>query len=831
MNVVDSLAIATKKKFQQDVEITREQIRRQNWGIINPRRSRWVHYWDAATFACLFFTALVTPFEVGLMDMELLDFTDGPGVALFTINQLINAFFFCDILLNFCLAYQEPIYKGGRWVTSRKKIAAHYLQSWFVIDLISTMPFDLTISLGLLRGSDIEVLRMARIIRLIRLVKLLRILRASRILARWQSYIGLSYAMTTMIKFMVVTVFLIHMMACSWAYAGASNPLEDTVFPTIKDDDDDRGGEHILQDVSWPVYYHLTPDDIPDATERISKIYVVALNQAVCAMFGSTGLVRPHTPLEYLATTTMMVLGTMVWAWVIASLCGILATLDPHATAYRNLMDELNFFMKERNFPQDHRVRLRDFFRHTQDFSRQHSYDKLMLKMSAQLRGDTALRIGTDTLKAVWYFNGTSEPMEQQFLAVVALNLTPAVFEAREIIPTGDLTIIDRGVASLRLVMLGKGMALGKDCVIPDRHAALRSQEAAYTLTFVQTAFISRQLLFAAVEHFPVAKQVLKRAAAVYTIRAAFRLAFTDWRKKTATGLRYTQGHAALAAFSGGGSSLMHLGPAGCNYSAAQTPSAPRPPSPVAGDYWQLSEEDLSEARKEREKVDDVARDKVRTRGLLRRQQSSLTADDNERAMVGDAAGIVNEASSSFKMRAVNMPSQEVTEKVFRSIIRESEKRTEDQVRELRVDVKAQIGILDAKLTALLSALQQTSSAGNGLSSKSAALHTKGSPYGRESANAQPFASRRRKNTPSTRRLGANPHLRAVPNSSDVEASSSVSAAIDEATALCTTPMSQCSGASVMVRISKQQEDAVAQTAVPMKLHEDAGGLREDLEA
>ena len=57
--------------------------------------------------------------------------------------------------------------------------------------------------------------------------------------------------MTTMIKFMVVTVFLIHMMACSWAYAGASNPLEDTVFPTIKDDDDDRGGEHILQDVSW----------------------------------------------------------------------------------------------------------------------------------------------------------------------------------------------------------------------------------------------------------------------------------------------------------------------------------------------------------------------------------------------------------------------------------------------------------------------------------------------------------------------------------------------------------------------------------------------------
>ena len=34
-----------------------------------------------------------------------------------------------------------------------------------------------------------------------------------------------------------------------------------------------------------------------------------------------------------------------VWAWVIGSLCGILATLNPHATAFRNTMDELNYFM------------------------------------------------------------------------------------------------------------------------------------------------------------------------------------------------------------------------------------------------------------------------------------------------------------------------------------------------------------------------------------------------------------------------------------------------------------------------------------------------------
>ena len=99
----------------------------------------------------------------------------------------------------------------------------------------------------------------------------------------------------------------------------------------------------------------------------------------------------------------MMLFGSMVWAWVIGSLCGILATLNPHATAFQNLMDELNYFMKTNAFAQEHRVRLRDFFRQTQDYNRIHSYDKLLLKMSAQLRGDTALIIGTATLERIWY--------------------------------------------------------------------------------------------------------------------------------------------------------------------------------------------------------------------------------------------------------------------------------------------------------------------------------------------------------------------------------------------------------------------------------------------
>ena len=39
------------------------------------------------------------------------------------------------------------------------------------------------------------------------------------------------------------------------------------------------------------------------------------------------------------------------------------------------------------------------------------------------------------------------------------------VYEMREVMPTVDLTVIDRGVVARRLVMLTKGAVLGLDCV------------------------------------------------------------------------------------------------------------------------------------------------------------------------------------------------------------------------------------------------------------------------------------------------------------------------------------------------------------------------------
>ena len=97
----------------------------------------------------------------------------------------------------------------GKLVRDGKSIALHYLKSWFIIDLLSVVPFELT-AIG--QGPDnpnvpiskqkgnLTQLRLLRFLRLMRLLKLLRVLRASRKLKQWRVYIDIRYTALQLVK-------------------------------------------------------------------------------------------------------------------------------------------------------------------------------------------------------------------------------------------------------------------------------------------------------------------------------------------------------------------------------------------------------------------------------------------------------------------------------------------------------------------------------------------------------------------------------------------------------------------------------------------------------
>ena len=51
---------------------------------------------------------------------------------LFAINRVVDLLFLCDMVIIFNSAYAEGT--TGRWVYSRRQIAANYLTSWFLVE-------------------------------------------------------------------------------------------------------------------------------------------------------------------------------------------------------------------------------------------------------------------------------------------------------------------------------------------------------------------------------------------------------------------------------------------------------------------------------------------------------------------------------------------------------------------------------------------------------------------------------------------------------------------------------------------------------------------------
>ena len=113
----------------------------QRWTVdpLSPR----LKYWDVFILLSMAYTAFVTPFEVSFLD------DDTAGDGLFVCNRIIDTIFISDIILVFFLPFRAPVSKGGVWVYSSKKIAKNYLKGWFLLDFISSFPFDLIV-----RGTD-----------------------------------------------------------------------------------------------------------------------------------------------------------------------------------------------------------------------------------------------------------------------------------------------------------------------------------------------------------------------------------------------------------------------------------------------------------------------------------------------------------------------------------------------------------------------------------------------------------------------------------------------------------------------------------------------------
>lgn len=326
------------------------------------------------------------------------------------MDRCIDLIFFIDIILQFFLMYpakvqvkkgEDPQKQAARfknadgieWVTSRSRIAAHYLTGWFAIDTLSVLASGTDI-FALYQtkpctteeddGSALDNLNLFRTLRVLRLIKLVRLVRASRVVKRLLSRMEIDYG-TMMIVRTIIMIFVTgHWFACiikmissmadgnglpTWlGVFGYCVPMPDlgnvTYLPCRSKMEDPcmsiqvEGSEEVY---GYP--YKWTEPGI--CCVPVQSIYLGAFAWSLMVITGTGGTdllgLGPNmggiNTGETVVVSALLMIGCFMWAEVISTFVDVATNASPVSIIFRQNMDQLNTYMATQMMPHELRSR------------------------------------------------------------------------------------------------------------------------------------------------------------------------------------------------------------------------------------------------------------------------------------------------------------------------------------------------------------------------------------------------------------------------------------------------------------------------------------------
>ncbi|GLH09281.1 Potassium voltage-gated channel protein eag, partial [Gryllus bimaculatus] len=239
--------------------------------------------WDWVILCLTFYTAIMVPYNVAFKNKTSED------VSLLVVDSIVDVIFFIDIVLNFHTTFVGP---GGEVVSDPKVIRMNYLKSWFIIDLLSCLPYDV------FNAFDHDEDGIGSLFSALKVVRLLRLGRVVRKLDRY-----LEYGAAMLILLLCFYMLVAHWLACIWYSIGRS--------------DADNGVQYSwlwkLANVTQTPYAYVWSNDsaAPELVHGPSRktMYVTALYFTMTCMTSvGFGNVAAETDNEKIFTICMMII-------------------------------------------------------------------------------------------------------------------------------------------------------------------------------------------------------------------------------------------------------------------------------------------------------------------------------------------------------------------------------------------------------------------------------------------------------------------------------------------------------------------------------------------
>lgn len=313
------------------------------------------YFWDIYIFFLLCYVATISVYVYSFKSHLT------PSSAFFWIERFLDVSFVIDIILNFFTFYHK--HPDQDFHPTFRTTLIHYLTTFFLIDLVSTIPWDVVNTHFRDEATLYMLFRFLRLLRLIKLYRLSQVFRSRHSLVALEVKLRLKYAHVRLITLAVIVCLIAHWFACIFYLFG-------TVRASVR-------GE--LFD-SWTE----DPTKIP---EDLFGRYIIALYFSVYTITTiGYGDVVPGTTIERIYVVIIMLLGAACFAWVISQVSNVYGELRESSAAYRRTMDSLTHLCRVRNVPDNLAIDMRIFLQKYYTYRRVADEKELLDIMSGDLR-------------------------------------------------------------------------------------------------------------------------------------------------------------------------------------------------------------------------------------------------------------------------------------------------------------------------------------------------------------------------------------------------------------------------------------------------------------
>lgn len=324
--------------------------------------------WDWIILCLTFYTAIMVPYNVAFKNKTSED------VSLLVVDSIVDVIFFIDIVLNFHTTF---VGAGGEVVSDPKVIRMNYLKSWFIIDLLSCLPYDV------FNAFDHDEDGIGSLFSALKVVRLLRLGRVVRKLDRY-----LEYGAAMLILLLCFYMLVAHWLACIWYSIGRS--------------DADSGLQYSwlwkLANVTQSPYSYLwtnastAPELVAGPSRR--TMYVTALYFTMTCMTSvGFGNVAAETDNEKIFTICMMIIAALLYATIFGHVTTIIQQMTSATAKYHDMLNNVREFMKLHEVPKALSERVMDYVVSTWAMTKGLDTDKVLNYCPKDMKADICVHL------------------------------------------------------------------------------------------------------------------------------------------------------------------------------------------------------------------------------------------------------------------------------------------------------------------------------------------------------------------------------------------------------------------------------------------------------